>query len=183
MKKVLLILFITSPLTWAEEGNADMHHHSHDGHLHDTMVNGKNLEVDVERFDKFMEGIVDMNIAIVSVQGMVCDFCARGIEKAFLKDSSVSKVDVDLDQIQYLFDQKNEQGDFTILRQDYWLDVLLEVEMELYFCDGPMLRSYISKDRAVPARWYSVRTSLPELLKSTDQNEEDLVEIEPRWTE
>jgi hypothetical protein len=88
-----------------------------------------------------------------------------------------------LDQIQYLFDQKNEQGDFTILRQDYWLDVLLEVEMELYFCDGPMLRSYISKDRAVPARWYSVRTSLPELLKSTDQNEEDLVEIEPRWTE
>lgn len=97
MKKVLLILFITSSLTWAEEGNADMHHHSHDGHLHDTMVNGKNLEVDVERFDKFMEGIVDMNIAIVSVQGMVCDFCARGIEKAFLKDSSVSKVDVDLD--------------------------------------------------------------------------------------
>ena len=88
-----------------------------------------------------------------------------------------------LDQIQYLFDQKNEQGDFTILRQDYWLDVLLEVEMELYFCDGPMLRSYISKDRAVPARWYSVRTSLSELLKSTDQSEEDLVEIEPRWTE
>jgi len=82
-----------------------------------------------------------------------------------------------------LFDQKNEQGAFTILRQDYWLDVLLDVEMELYFCDGPMLRSYISKDRAVPARWYSVRTSLPELLKSTDQSEDDLVEIEPRWNE
>ncbi len=88
-----------------------------------------------------------------------------------------------LDQIQYLFDQKNEQGAFTILRQDYWLDVLLDVEMELYFCDGPILRSYISKDRAVPARWYSVRTSLPELLKSTDQSEEDLVQIKPRWNE
>ena len=88
-----------------------------------------------------------------------------------------------LDQIQYLFDEKNEQGAFTILRQDYWLDVLLDVEMELYFCDGSVLRSYISKDRAVPARWYSVRTSLPELLKSTDQSEEDLVEIESRWNE
>ena len=88
-----------------------------------------------------------------------------------------------LDQIQYLFDQKNEQGAFTILRQDYWLDVLLDVEMELYFCDGPILRSYISKDRAVPARWYSVRTSLPELLKSTEQSEEDLVQIKPRWNE
>ena len=97
MKKILLALFITSPLVWAEEGNMDMHHHSHEGHLHDTMVNGKNLEVNAERFDKFMEGIIDMNIAIVSVQGMVCDFCARGIEKAFLKDLNVKKIDVDLD--------------------------------------------------------------------------------------
>ena len=29
---------------------------------------------------------------------MVCDFCARGIEKTFLKDSSVLKIDVDLNQ-------------------------------------------------------------------------------------
>ena len=97
MKKILLALFITSLLVWAEEGSMDMHHHSHEGHLHDTMVNGKNLEVNAERFDKFMEGIIDMNIAIVSVQGMVCDFCARGIEKAFLKDLNVKKIDVDLD--------------------------------------------------------------------------------------
>jgi len=97
MKKILLALFITSPLIWAEEGSMNMHHHSHEGHLHDKMVDGKNLEVNAERFDKFMEGIVDMNIAIVSVQGMVCDFCARGIEKAFLKDSNVDKIDVDLD--------------------------------------------------------------------------------------
>ena len=97
MKKILLALFITSPLILAEEGAMDMHHHSHEGHLHDTMVNGKNLEVNAERFDKFMEGIIDMNIAIVSVQGMVCDFCARGIEKAFLKDLNVKKIDVDLD--------------------------------------------------------------------------------------
>ena len=27
---------------------------------------------------------------------MVCDFCARGIEKTFKKDKSVQKIDVDL---------------------------------------------------------------------------------------
>jgi copper chaperone CopZ len=73
-----------------------MHDHSHEGHLHDTMVDGKNLNVDPDRFDKFMEELTDVNIAIVSVKGMVCDFCARGIEKTFLKDKSVKKIDVDL---------------------------------------------------------------------------------------
>ena len=35
-------------------------------------------------------------VAIISVSGMVCDFCARGIEKTFAKDKTVLKVDVDL---------------------------------------------------------------------------------------
>jgi cation transport ATPase len=35
-------------------------------------------------------------VAIISVSGMVCDFCARGIEKTFTRDKSVLKVDVDL---------------------------------------------------------------------------------------
>ena len=53
-----------------------MHDHSHEGHLHDIMVDGKNLNVDPDRFDKFMEELTDVKIAIVSVKGMVCDFCA-----------------------------------------------------------------------------------------------------------
>ena len=84
MKKILLTLFLFSPLIWAEPDYSDMHDHSHEGHLHDTMVDGKNLNVDPDRFDKFMEELTDVNIAIVSVKGMVCDFCARGIEKTFL---------------------------------------------------------------------------------------------------
>ena len=32
----------------------------------------------------------------VKVNGMVCDFCARGIEKTFKKDIGVKKIDVDL---------------------------------------------------------------------------------------
>ena len=96
MKKILLTLFLFNPLIWAEPDHSDMHDHSHEGHLHDTMVDGKNLNVDPDRFDKFMEDLTEVKIAIVSVKGMVCDFCARGIEKTFLKDKSVKKIDVDL---------------------------------------------------------------------------------------
>ena len=56
----------------------------------------KKLEVDPERFDKFIMDLRDIQIAIVNVQGMVCDFCARGIEKTFKKDTNVKKIDVDL---------------------------------------------------------------------------------------
>ena len=38
----------------------------------------------------------DSQIAVVNVKGMVCDFCARGIEKTFKKDTNVKKIDVDL---------------------------------------------------------------------------------------
>ena len=70
--------------------------HSHEGHMHEQMVDGKALTADVDRFDKFVRDIAGDKIAVVSVQGMVCDFCARGIEKTFGRDSTVTKIDVDL---------------------------------------------------------------------------------------
>ena len=74
----------------------DMEGHDHEGHLHDTMVDGKLLVVNPERFDRFVSSLKGKQVAIISVSGMVCDFCARGIEKTFVKDKSVLKVDVDL---------------------------------------------------------------------------------------
>ena len=94
MKKILLLLVFTS-MTWAENPHEHMHH-SHEGHLHEELVDGKKLEVDPERFDKFIVDLKDSQIAIVNVKGMVCDFCARGIEKTFKKDTNVKKIDVDL---------------------------------------------------------------------------------------
>ena len=94
MKKILLLLVFTS-MTWGENPHDHMHH-SHEGHLHEELVDGKKLEVDPERFDKFIMDLKDSQIAVVNVKGMVCDFCARGIEKTFKKDTNVKKVDVDL---------------------------------------------------------------------------------------
>ena len=97
MKKLLLITLLSSGLVAAENDHSGMHGHSHEGHLHETMVNGKDIDVNPERFDAFVEGLSNVNIAIVSVKGMVCDFCARGISKTFLKDKDVKRIDVDLD--------------------------------------------------------------------------------------
>ena len=99
MKNVLLLgLLLSSATIYAEHhGQHGMENmHSHEGHLHNEMVNGKTLEVDAQRFDQFMIGIDNNVVAVVSVQGMVCDFCARGIEKTFGKDKRISKIDVDL---------------------------------------------------------------------------------------
>jgi copper chaperone CopZ len=74
----------------------DMDRYNHEGNIHDTMLNGILLEVNPERFDNFVSGLEGKQIAIVSVSGMVCDFCARGIEKTFSKDKTVLKLDVDL---------------------------------------------------------------------------------------
>ena len=107
MKKLLLLSIFTS-VTWAENPHEHMHH-SHEGHLHEQLVDGKKLEVDPVRFDKFVMGLKNSQIAVVNVQGMVCDFCARGIEKTFKKDKNVKKIDVDLSKGKVLIAYNNNQ--------------------------------------------------------------------------
>ena len=107
MKKLLLLSIFTS-VTWAENPHEHMHH-SHEGHLHEQLVDGKKLEVDPIRFDKFVMGLKNSQIAVVNVQGMVCDFCARGIEKTFKKDKNVKKIDVDLSKGKVLIAYNNNQ--------------------------------------------------------------------------
>jgi copper chaperone CopZ len=103
MKLAITILFllssskaIASDHSHDHMNHSDIMHHSHDGHLHEELVDGQKLEVDPERFDRFVTNLTDAQVAVVSVKGMVCDFCARGIEKTFQKDKSVKKIDVDL---------------------------------------------------------------------------------------
>ena len=75
----------------------DNHIHQH-SHSHDVYVQGEKLEVDEKRFKKFLDGLTSSQVAVVNVNGMVCDFCARGIEKTFVKDKAVKRVDVDLER-------------------------------------------------------------------------------------
>ena len=88
-------MFIAS-IIFAEKNHDSNEHHDHAVHQNDVYVDGKNYKLDKERFDKFKKNLNNVQVAIINVQGMVCDFCARGIEKAFLKDTKVKKIDVDL---------------------------------------------------------------------------------------
>ena len=104
MKLIGIILFLFSSWMVASDhshdhmDHSDMMHHSHEGHVHEELVDGEKLEVNPERFDKFVATLSNAQVAVVSVKGMVCDFCARGIEKTFQKDKNVKKIDVDLSQ-------------------------------------------------------------------------------------
>ena len=70
--------------------------HDHFNHIHEESIDGDEFDLDIIRFNEFINELSDIKVAIVSVNGMVCDFCARGIEKTFKKNSEVLKVDVDL---------------------------------------------------------------------------------------
>jgi copper chaperone CopZ len=47
--------------------------------------------------------------ARVQVNGLICDFCARAIEKVFSKEAAVSSVKVDLDAKEVRIDFKDGQ--------------------------------------------------------------------------
>lgn len=101
MRYLLFSILISPSLAFAE-ANIHMNHsdhgahHSHEGHLHRQLIDGSEIKLDAERFERFIADQSGSQIAIVSVTGMVCDFCARGIEKTFKKVAGVNKIDVDL---------------------------------------------------------------------------------------
>ena len=89
-----MIIFLFTSLSHAMDLDET---HTHEGyHRNDILVDGTELQLDSDRFQNFVDGLDNSKIAVVSVKGMVCDFCARGIEKIFMKDAAVKKIDVDL---------------------------------------------------------------------------------------
>ena len=112
MKLICLVLMFIASIIFAERNHDSHEHHGHAVHQNDVYVDGKNYKLDKERFDKFKKNLNNVQVAIINVQGMVCDFCARGIEKAFLKDTKVKKIDVDLENgkvvIAFSLDKKIE---------------------------------------------------------------------------
>lgn len=85
----LLLLSVSLPAM----GNSEM---MHSNHPDDRFVDGGKLDVTDDQLSEFTAGLEGSQVAIISVMGMVCDFCARGIEKTFQRDKSVQKIDVDL---------------------------------------------------------------------------------------
>lgn len=91
----LFFLLIFSKALYADN-NSSSNQHSHKGHIHKEFVKGEKFNINSDSFDLFVNGLKQVQIAIVNVNGMVCDFCARGIEKSFSKDINLKKINVDL---------------------------------------------------------------------------------------
>ena len=99
MKKIIFVLL----LTFSTIGLATSHSDGDSGpeSMHQDMksvVAKEEFEIDDQKYLKFTNDLLKgEKIAIVNVNGMVCDFCARGIQKTFMKNKNVKKIDVDLE--------------------------------------------------------------------------------------
>lgn len=100
MRFLILLFYFISLSVFAGESNKSSHdHHDHSSHDHkgdQTFVDGQKLNVDQKKLDTFLKSLDEGQVAVVSVKGMVCDFCARGISKTFKKDENVKKISIDL---------------------------------------------------------------------------------------
>ena len=113
-------------------GHMDHQHHSHKDHVSERMIDGKDLQVDPDRFNKFTKNLSSCNIAVVSVTGMVCDFCARGIEKTFKKDKSVLAIDVDLAKGKVLVAyEKSREIDFDEIKNKILINGQNATDLEI----------------------------------------------------
>ena len=94
MKKILFVFLLSiTSIGFAH----NCHDHGSDNQPMKT-VSGEEFEIDTQKYMKFTKDLTNgEQVAVVNVNGMVCDFCARGIEKTFMKSANVKKVDVDLE--------------------------------------------------------------------------------------
>ena len=138
MRLTLFSMLFISALSLAGAENTTHEAEGDHAHLgHESM--GSTGEVSAaevlksERFKRLVSGSQTYNVAVVSVNGMVCDFCARGVEKAFAKDPDVMKIDVDLELgsvlIAYGSEAQPSEGDIDKRIRSNGLDV---VDIEIY---------------------------------------------------
>ena len=110
MNRVFTFLLLMSLNTSFAMDNHGMHH-KHDMHKHASDKNKSGTVVsNKELYNSFIANLVDSQVALVDVNGMVCDFCARGIEKTFYQDKDVKKVNVSLENGIVLIAYKNTKN-------------------------------------------------------------------------
>ena len=93
IKKILPIVVLVSCNIYAMD---KMHEHkSLNNDEYKTITHSSDAN---NMFAEFTSSLSNMQIVVVDVNGMVCDFCARVIEKTFYNDNDVKKVKVSLER-------------------------------------------------------------------------------------
>ncbi|OUV03042.1 MAG: hypothetical protein CBC42_04485 [Betaproteobacteria bacterium TMED82] len=90
MKKIICILLLSFSTFGFSHNCQD---HTAENKQKMKLVDGKGFEIDKKKYTLFTKNLNNGDkIAVVNVNGMVCDFCARGIEKTFMKSRNVKKM-------------------------------------------------------------------------------------------
>ena len=95
-KIIILITLFISNNSHAMDKMHDYNSKQHDHNSH-MAVDGSKTKLDNAMYNEFVSNLDSSQVVIVDVNGMVCDFCARGIEKTFYADNLVKKVLVSLE--------------------------------------------------------------------------------------
>ena len=95
----LLVYPLLLLVTFVVTAGSSHHLENNEGeHSHIKLVDGSKIMLDQESIISFTKTLASGKVVIINVLGMVCDFCARGIEKTFLNDELVKKLDINLDK-------------------------------------------------------------------------------------
>lgn len=97
---VMFMVFTVSSVSAMEKSGGHGHgSHNDESHHHSASesVNGSDSAFPEKMFSEFISDLANVQIVVVDVNGMVCDFCARGIEKVLNTDDAVKKVRVSLE--------------------------------------------------------------------------------------
>ena len=84
---VMFMVFTVSSVSAMEKSDGHGHgSHNDESHQHsaDESVNGSDTAFPEKMFSEFTSDLANVQIVIVDVNGMVCDFCARGIELSLI---------------------------------------------------------------------------------------------------
>ena len=136
MRYLILLFYFISLSAFAGESNKSSHdHHDHSSHDHkgdQTFVDGQKLNVDQKKLDTFLKSLDEGQVAVVSVKGMVCDFCARGISKTFKKDENVKKISIDLKNGKVVIAYQNDYNiSFDDIKEKMLENGINAVKMEI----------------------------------------------------
>ncbi len=82
---IIAIFFMTLFFAFQSHAQHGEHEHNHEGQVVESSATPNNME------NAACEDTIN-----VKVSGLVCDFCARSLEKVFLKRGDVAGINVDL---------------------------------------------------------------------------------------
>ena len=123
MKYLIVLVIFPINLLLANSHHDNGSHIHHEGHEHIyKSFDVTNTQINESTYQDFIAGMSDAKIVKVDVKGMVCDFCARGIEKTFYQDKLVKKVDVDLSTGKVLIAYKSDKKINTDEIRNIFLD-------------------------------------------------------------